>query len=125
MDINMLICDEPCVLNIGLGAATNGPWRLSVAHRLRVFSKVLPIVLEGGHSARLQLVPQRVWVGEPLLVVHGTFQNNVSIVADLYAGIEEGEQDCIAIYYPEMSYGTLFGPKSKDWGEFDLGYFQF
>lgn len=113
------------VLNIGLGAAQQGPWRLGVTQRLRVFTKLLPLIMQPGYVAHLQLVPQRVWVGEPLLVVQGTFHGQVDCHDALWNALTEAEQDCIAIYYPKWNTGQLFGPKAETWGEFNINFFHF
>ena len=121
----LLMGNADVVLNIGLGAAQQGPWRLGVTQRLRVFTKVLPLILQPGYIAHLNLVPQRVWVGEPLLVVQGTFHNQVACHDALWNAVTAAEQDCIAIYYPKWGNGQLFGPKAEAWGEFNINFFSF
>lgn len=120
-----LLGGQDVVINFGLGSAQAGPWRLSVAHRLRVITKVLPEVLEPGYLAHLQLTPQRVWVGEPLLVVQGVLKHSVAQNTLLWDALVEAEQDCIALFYLLPHEGVLFGPKAEAWGEFNINFFHF
>lgn len=32
-------------------------------------------------------------------------------------------QDCIAVWYPEKSWGQFIGPKAADWGDFNPAFF--
>ena len=33
------------------------------------------------------------------------------------------KQDCIAVWYPEESWGMLIGPKAAEWGNFNPAFF--
>lgn len=111
-------------LNIGLGKGSNHSIK-SVPHRLRSITKLLPQILEAGYIAHLHLTPSRVWHGEPMLVVQGTFKEEAWMSTLLYEGMVEAEQDCVAIYDHTAEHGFLFGPKSADWGPFNINFFYF
>lgn len=113
----------PCVLNIGLGPghSSNTLWP---AKRVALLGKRLKEVMEPGYKAELHVVPDHVWVGEPLIVVVGRFREDIAKLPLLWEIIAELEQDCIAISYPSMpECSTLFGPKAADWGDFEPSYF--
>ena len=115
-------------LNIGL-ARDKGFTTNSIPHRLRTLTKLLPQILEPGYITELVLVPSRVWHGEPLLIVQGTFKQDIADHSILYEGIVEAEQDCIAIYchndFPGLSFSILYGPKAEEWGGFNINLFNF
>jgi hypothetical protein len=70
-----------------------------------------------------------VWQGEPLLIVQGTFKQDIAEHTILYDGVVEAEQDCIAIYchndFPGLSFSILYGPKAEEWGGFNINLFNF
>ena len=118
-----LLPSIPVVLNIGLGEGSYSH-KLWPAARVRRLGKRLKEVLEPGFKAELRLVPDHVWVGEPLLVVAGVFREDIAKLPLLWEIVAEVEQDCIAIHYPTMpTSSTLFGPKADDWGVFEHSYF--
>ena len=111
-------------LNIGLGKGSKHTTQ-GVPHRLRTITKLLPQVMEPGYIAVLHLTPSRVWVGEPMLVVQGTMREGAALSTLLWEGLEQAEQDCIAIWNHETEHGSLFGPKADDWGLFNVNFFYF
>jgi hypothetical protein len=115
-------------LNIGLSRGANHTNR-TVPHRLRVMTKLLPQIMEAGYIAEIMLTPKRVYTGEPLLIVQGTFKYTVADSLLLWDALIEADQDCIAIYchndFPGLSFSTLFGPKAEDWGQFNINLFKF
>jgi hypothetical protein len=115
-------------LNFGLSKDV-GFTRNSIPHRLRTLTKLLPVILEPGYITELVLVPTRVWHGEPLLIVQGTFKQDIADHTLLYDGVVEAEQDCIAIYchddFPDLSFSILYGPKAEEWGGFNINLFNF
>ena len=111
-------------LNIGLSKGKNRTLK-GVPHRLRTISKLLPQVMEPGYIAHLYLTPSRVWLGEPMMVVQGTFKQEAWLTTLLYEGLQEAEQDCIAIYNHESDSGFLFGPDADAWGAFNINFFYF
>lgn len=116
--------ERDVTLNIGLGKGKNHTLK-GVPHRLRTITKLLPQVLEPGYIAHLHLVPSRVWLGEPMIVIQGTFKPGAWCTTLLYEGLVEAEQDCIAIYNHETQEGFLFGPDAAAWGEFNVNCFTF
>ena len=113
----------PCVLNIGLGPGGLGN-KLWPAKRVSILGKRLKEIMEPGFRAELHLVPDHVWVGEPLLVVVGRFREDIAKLPLLWEIVAELEQDCIAISYTTVpEYSTLFGPKADEWGAFEPAYF--
>ena len=127
----MLPAGHDITLNIGLSMGAF-PSRLTVPHRLRVWTKVLPQLLLPGYIAELHLTPSRVWKGEPMLVVQGTFNPEVADHMLLWEAVVESEQDCIAVYVHHDIYtlngncaGMLFGPRADAWGEFNVNFFYF
>jgi hypothetical protein len=118
-----LLPSIPVVLNIGLGEGSYSK-KLWAAARVAILGKRLKEVLEPGFKAELHLVPDHVWVGEPLMVVVGMFREDIAKLPLLWEIVAEVEQDCIAIHYPTMpTSSTLFGPKADDWGIFEPSYF--
>lgn len=111
-------------LNIGLGKG-KGHCRLTVQHRLRVLTKLLPQIFEAGYVCHLHLTPNRVWFGEPLAIIQGTLKDSAMATELLYDGVVAMEQDCIAIYFHEDDSGTLYGPDSAEWGAFNVNFFYF
>lgn len=111
-------------LNIGLGCGSALP-KLPVPSRIRVWARVLPVVMEPGYIANMVLVPSRVWFGEPLLIVQGTFKPDVHRHDTLWQAVIASGQDCIAYYSHELLAGCLFGPKSDEWGGFNINLFSF
>lgn len=116
-------------LNIGLSVSNLTPSRRTVAHRLRELCKALPQMMEPGYISELHMVPQRIWTGEPLLIVQGTFKEDIASSLLVWDTLVNIDQDCIAIYchndFPGLSYSTLFGPASDDWGQFNINFFTF
>ena len=114
-------------LNIGLNA--NGFTRNSIPHRLRVLTKLLPVLMEPGYITELVLVPKRTYINEPLLIVQGTFKPDVADTSLFWEGILEAEQDCVAIYchndFPGLSFSILYGPKAEEYGGFNINLFSF
>lgn len=111
-------------LNIGLGKGSAHTTQ-GVPHRLRTITKLLPLVLAPGYHAELRLVPRSTWTGEPMMVVQGTFLDDVDYKDTLWRGVVEAEQDCIALYYHGPKRGFLFGPNCEAWGEFNINFFSF
>ena len=111
-------------LNIGLGKGSKHTIQ-GVPHRLRTITKLLPQVMEPGYIAVLHLTPSRVWVGEPMLVVQGTMREDAALSTLMWEGLEQAEQDCIAIWNHESEHGFLFGPKADAWGLFNVNFFYF
>ena len=123
----MLPAGHDVTLNIGLsmGAAHS---RLTVPHRLRLWTKALPQILQPGYMAEIHLTPSRVWKGEPMMVVQGTFKPDVADHTLLWDAVVGSEQDCIAIYLHGVegwAEGWLLGPKAEAWGEFNINFFYF
>lgn len=114
------------ILNLGLGAPTLGG-RKTVAHRIRTFQRACRDVLYPDFKAELQIVPRHVFMGEPLLVVEGGFNLNAKYTLTLWDALIEAEQDCIAVYYPELDQptGYLIGPNANLWGDFNVNFFRF
>lgn len=111
-------------MNIGLGKGS-GFCKLTIPHRLRTLTKLLPQVMEPGYLCELHLTPHRVWCGEPLAVVQGTFKETAGMSTLLWDSLLQMEQDCIAIYLHEIDVGILFGPATDHWGEFNINLFTF
>lgn len=111
-------------LNIGLGCGQSLP-KVPVPARIRVWSKALPQVMEPGYIANMVLVPNRVWFGEPLLIVQGTFKPGIHRHETLWQAVIDSGQDCIAYYSHELMEGCLFGPKAAEWGDFNVNLFSF
>lgn len=111
-------------INFGLGRGNQFD-RLTVPHRIRAISRVLPALLHPGYIAHLALVPSRIWLGEPLLIVQGTFYHSVKDSLLLWDAVVASGQDCIAIYNNDDRNGMLFGPKHESWGEFNINLFNF
>lgn len=122
--IQTLLGFSDVTLNIGLGARSVLGGRLSVAHKLRAVTKALPNILRPGYMGHMYLTPERVWVGEPMLVVQGELRRAVH-TDELWELIETIEQDCIAIYDHTSDSGMLFGPDTSLWGEFNVNFFTF
>lgn len=113
----------PVVLNIGLGPGGLGN-KLWPAARVTVLGKRLKEIMEPGFKAELHIVPDHVWLGEPLIVVVGAFREDIAKLPLLWEIVAELEQDCIAISYPTLpDQSTLFGPKADEWGTFEPSYF--
>jgi hypothetical protein len=74
---------------------------------------------------QLVLTPQRVWLGEPLCVVHATLQADANLHMLLWDAVVATEQDCIAIYDHVTGVGHLFGPRASEWGAFNINFFTF
>lgn len=128
MDANRQTLDLPAgqevTLNIGLGRGHNFD-RLTVPNRIRIWAKALPTVMEPGYIAHMSLTPARVWTGEPLLVVQGTFKWDVDSHLGLWDAVVESAQDCIAVYDHAADQGMLFGPDVDRWGAFNINFFNF
>jgi len=120
----LLYPEADVTLNIGLGKGS-APSNRGVPHRLRVITKLLPQVMQPGYIAELCLVPRHTWTGEPMLVVQGQFKTTIGDDLRLWDGVVAAEQDCIAIYYHDLSKGVLFGPRCEAWGEFNINFFSF
>lgn len=111
-------------INWGLGRGANFD-RLTVPHRIRVISKVLPEIMRPGYIAHLSMVPSRVWLGEPVLIVQGTLASYINTDLRLWEAVKASGQDCIAIYNNDDRKGMLFGPERERWGEFNINFFNF
>ena len=111
-------------LNIGLGKG-HGHTVKTVPHRLRTLTKLLPQVMEPGYIGHLHLTPTRIWVGEPMAIVQGTFKPDVHRHMMLWDSVLEMEQDCIAIYSHTDEVGGLFGPRAEQWAPFNINLFTF
>lgn len=61
---------------------------------------------------------------EYTLVTEGVFNEIAAASTLLFDGVEDSGQDCIAIYYPELGQGYLFGPHFSEWGGFDYALFK-
>ncbi len=118
------LAGEDVTLNIGLGKGSSHTI-VGVPHRLRVITKLLPVILEPGYKAELVLIPKHVWVGEPMLVVRGVFQHNIHRWTALWEGLIAAEQDCIAIHHDNPNLCRLFGPMAEKWGGFNVNFFSF
>jgi hypothetical protein len=119
------LAGQDVALNIGLGKGSSHSI-VGVPHRLRTITKLLPVVMEPGYRGELVLAPKHVWVGEPMLIVQGTFQHNIHRWLAMWGGLVAAEQDCIAIYCPEKpELSRLFGPRSEEWGAFNINFFHF
>ena len=63
---------------------------------------------------------------EPCLVVHaGTFATRGECRDSVWNAAMALGQDCIALYWEPTKEGWLEGPRSQDWGPFDLKLFNF
>lgn len=124
----LLLPGADVTLNIGLGKGA-GHTIVGVPHRLRVITKLLPQILKPGYVAHLELVPRHTWTGEPMLVVQGTFVEDIDTTDVLWEGVVLAEQDCIACFVhgaPWVAeHGFLFGPRREAWGEFNINFFSF
>ena len=120
-----LPCGEDVTLNIGLGSGSIFQARSTVPSRLRVWSKVLPQIMEQGYIAQLVLTPSRVWFGEPMMVVQGTFKPDVHLHAALGQAVIDSGQDCIAYFVHSLEQGYLFGPNRDKLGDFNINLFSF
>ena len=116
---------EDVTLNIGLGAGSIFHARSTVPSRLRIWSKALPQIMEPGYITNLVLTPSRVWFGEPMMVVQGTFKPDVHRHDLLWQAVVDCEQDCIAYFVHSLEQGCLFGPQRDKWGEFNINFFSF
>lgn len=120
---NALIPNIPVILNIGLGVGQLGG-RLSPAHRLALVSRNLRELMASGMRGEVHLVPQHTYIGEPLVIISGSFTSEACSTTQLWDLLVAIEQDCIAVHYPTMpEKSTLFGPRADKWGSFDLTYF--
>ena len=120
-----LPCGEDVTLNIGLGSGSIFQARATVPTRLRVWSKVLPQLLEQGYMSELVLTPSRVWFGEPMMVVQGTFKSDVHRHDTLWQAVVDSGQDCVAYFVHSIERGCLFGPNRDKWGDFNVNFFSF
>lgn len=121
---SLLPSGHDVTLNIGLGCGQSFP-RLPVPARIRVWARALPELLSPGYMTELVLVPARVWFGEPMVVVQGTFKGDVALHDTLWQAVIASGQDCIAYYSHDSSDGRLFGPKADEWGSFNINLFSF
>ena len=102
------------ILNLGLtGGSTVG--RLLPQQRTVIYATMLREMLMPGYAVELQLMPGY----EPVMVASGEFRTDASCSLLLWDAVVIAEQDCVAVYYPELDEGYLFGPRSDLWGEFD------
>lgn len=62
---------------------------------------------------------------EPTLVMSCVGQPRYMTVymAQVYRAAVTLDQDCIAVYWPEVGSGALVGPREEEWGEFNPAYF--
>jgi hypothetical protein len=111
-------------INWGLGKG-RGRTVLPVASRIRHIARVLREVARPEFKHQLVLTPQRVWLGEPLCVVHATLQADANMHMLLWDAVVATEQDCIAIYDHVTGIGHLFGPRASEWGAFNINFFTF
>jgi len=129
MDAKVFWQDLPAgvdvTLNIGLGKGGMWQARASIPSRLRIITKLLPTILHPGYLAELVLVPKHTWLGEPMLIVQGTFADDICKHAGLIEGITDAGQDCIAVYRHDRDRGFLYGPNTEAWGDFNINLFHF
>lgn len=105
--------------NIGLGNNKAGTGVLSPAQRALMLEQEL------AHGLSFRNVSQYAAhfrpESEPVVV----FSAEVNHGGALRQLVRKLEQDCIAMYYPTISKGTLLGPRAALWGAFNKEFFIF
>lgn len=103
------------ILNIGLGPSQVRPEGTTLGEAMDAIMRTV-------RTAYVEFVT--VSNGEPTLVVVLPHNSGLS-VSTLYRLSEKLGQDCIAMLSPVFPNGTLVGPASDKWGQFDVKQFVF
>lgn len=113
--------NEPVVINVGLsGPKFARPMGLMPGTILGRFAMGLREIAD---SPRGEVVAGSGWDESGTLVVRTRFLAHPALEDSLMKLVERCDQDCIALWYPSLEQGFLFGPHSDEWGEFDKRYF--
>lgn len=110
---------ERVYFNIGLGNNKAGTGVLSPAQRALMLEQELAHGLSFRNVTHYaaHFRPE----SEPVVV----FSAEVNHGGALRQLVRKLEQDCIAMYYPTISKGDLFGPRADLWGDFNKEFFIF
>lgn len=120
-ELDCIYTDTPVILNLGLETSKQlGIKKLCDPVSLLDYVQHLNEIMHVGWSGTVYLKTES---REATLVVSGEFNHEARDTDLLWSMVEATKQDCIAIYYPEQDFGTLFGPRADSWGEFDLNFF--
>ena len=106
----------PVIINIGLEGPTYAVnRRLSQGAILGRSAVLLRDVLQ---PVRGEVYQQ---ASGSTLIANGTLLDNCGEA--LWELCDRANQDCIAVWYPTLQQGTLFGPHSEEWGGFNPEFF--
>lgn len=107
---------ELAILNIGLDGPTHAVNRhLSQGAVLGRASVLLRDILQPVRGEVYQ------HAGETTLIANGTLLDGCGEL--LWELCDRTNQDCIAVWYPRLNNGVLFGPHAAEWGDFNPEFF--
>lgn len=109
--------NERVYFNIGLGNNSAGTGLLSPGQRAIMLEQELAhgLAFSNVRDYAVHFRPE----SEPTAV----FSAAVKHGGALRQLVHKLEQDCIAVYYPTVSRGDLFGPRADVWGDFNKEFF--